>query len=262
MEIIPAILEADFDRIKQKVELMRDHAPWVQLDLGDTAFAKKTFQDGEKLKPLDNDNPKFAIHMMVDEPWKSWKAWHDGGGDRFYFHYSAFTSVPTNTRESAVNNLINNIKEAGAEVGIALMLDQPLHVLEPYLEKLDAVLLMSIAEIGVQGNPFNEKVLDRIRSLKTMWPEGKIVADGGINEQNLASLKEAGLDRACIGSGIFKADDPGSKTQGAAEYGIIEEEMPNKFGYNSIQLQEKANDIRQDIIKMLLEAGSGHSAVL
>jgi ribulose-phosphate 3-epimerase len=211
MEIIPAILESDLDSITKKLDLVKGNTQWVQIDVGDNAFAKETFAKGSELKPITQDDLNFEIHLMVDKPWSVWKSWHEGGGDRFYFHYRSFHSVPTNTRESAINNLINQIKEVDCEVGIALELNDPLTVLEPYLDKLDCVLLMSIAEIGAQGTVFDDRVLERISALKSMCPDGCIAADGGINETNLLQLKEAGLDRASIGSGIFSASDPVSK---------------------------------------------------
>ena len=67
---------------------------------------------------------------------------------------------------------------------------------------------MGIKEIGSQGQPFDERVLSRIRELKSIAPAILVSIDGSVTTETLPRLKEAGALRFISGSAILKAEEP------------------------------------------------------
>ena len=86
--------------------------------------------------------------------------------------------------------------------------DTPLEDLYPYLDSVDFIQLMGINEIGSQGQPFDIRVLERVATLHTLYPNKTLSVDGAVNEENILSLKAAGINRFVVGSNILKASDP------------------------------------------------------
>ncbi|KKU82370.1 MAG: Ribulose-phosphate 3-epimerase [Parcubacteria group bacterium GW2011_GWA2_47_8] len=215
MQVIPAVLETELAEIQRKINLIGPATHWVHLDVGDGSFTKQTFEDGPRLQAITSGHAnsaahtKFEAHLMVTEPWTLWETWLSAGCSRFYIHYRSFIKIPHKTRSFAVNNLINTMHtHEGFEVGMALEMHDSITVLNPFLSKLDCVLLMAIDTIGAQGHRFNEQVLDKAKSLKTVWPNGCVSVDGGVQDLNIMRLKEVGGDCAIVGSNIFTATDP------------------------------------------------------
>jgi pentose-5-phosphate-3-epimerase len=94
------------------------------------------------------------------------------------------------------------------EIGIAVLMDTPLSAIMPYASLCDEILVMTIATVGKQGIPFDERGIARVRELRERLPRMTIAADGGISEKNIHQLAEAGASRFCIGSAIEKQSDP------------------------------------------------------
>jgi len=83
--------------------------------------------------------------------------------------------------------------------------------LEPYVDKVDLVLLMTVYA-GYGGQKFIEESYGRIAELKEMIDRKKahcvIEVDGGVNEQNAAKLFECGVNVLVAGSAVFNTPDP------------------------------------------------------
>ena len=72
----------------------------------------------------------------------------------------------------------------------------------------DCIQLMGIAEIGAQGQPFDESVIEKIQTVKQRFPHKPITIDGSVNADTIVRLKEAGADRFIVGSAITLQEDP------------------------------------------------------
>jgi ribulose-phosphate 3-epimerase len=94
------------------------------------------------------------------------------------------------------------------ELGIALGLNTPITDITGYLEDIDFVQFMGIAQIGYQGEAFDERVLDRIREFHNAHPEVIISVDGGVNFDTAHLLAQAGAKRLVSGSAILKSANP------------------------------------------------------
>ena len=93
-------------------------------------------------------------------------------------------------------------------LGVSLLNDTPLSAIMPFLDRVDYVQLMGIARIGSQGAPFDRRVLDRIRTLRTTSPDIPISIDGAVREETIGQLAAAGAERFVVGSAIFAAASP------------------------------------------------------
>src|SRR3989344_1117616 len=204
--IIPAIIAKDFEDLKTKLSQVEGLVSWAQIDIMDGVFVPpKTWDNPDDLKSVN-----FAInleaHLMVSHPENVVDRWLDSPMSRILIHYES-------TTHQQVEKLLEKIYKSGKEAGVVLKLQTPLFVLDNLLKsesyKLESVQLMSIAEIGYHGHPFDEKVLDRIKTLREKYPDVIISVDGGVSLENAPKILSAGADNLLVGSTIFKSDDIG-----------------------------------------------------
>ncbi len=81
-------------------------------------------------------------------------------------------------------------------------------IAEHILKEADFVQCMGILNIGNQGEPFDEQVLEKIKELKTRFEGLPIAVDGGVSLENAKALIDAGATRLVVGSAIWKSGDP------------------------------------------------------
>ena len=105
---------------------------------------------------------------------------------------------------------MQQIKALGKKAGVALNPATSLSVLDYILPELDMVLLMSVNP-GFGGQKFIETSWQKIRELDALRnaknPDMLIELDGGVNLNNAAALKEAGVDVFVAGNAVFSAED-------------------------------------------------------
>ena len=165
-KIIPAILASSVSDLESKLAELPKEIKFVHIDV------------------LEEDiwthmDLNFEAHLMVKEPEKIVQRWIGRGAKKIIAH--------------------KYIDLAGeAQFGLAFGLDKAVE----NIENADFVHLMSIAEIGEQGHPFDTKVFDRIESVKEKFPQIIISVDGGINVSNYQILENLGVDRLIVGSGF------------------------------------------------------------
>ncbi|MEE8342143.1 MAG: ribulose-phosphate 3-epimerase, partial [Candidatus Neomarinimicrobiota bacterium] len=105
------------------------------------------------------------------------------------------------------------IRAFDKQVGISIKPGTSLKVLEPFFEKIDLILIMSV-EPGFGGQQYIPESTDRIReldnTLKILGIRKQVIieVDGGIKLSNVNIVKEAGADIVVAGSAIFNADNP------------------------------------------------------
>ena len=204
--IIPAIIAKDFEELQSKLAKIDGLVSWAQIDVMDGVFVPPTTWR----EPKDLDNLKTAInleaHLMVNKPENIIDGWLNSPVRRVLLHYES-------TKHAQIEKLIEKILASGKEAGIALKLQTPLFVLNSLIQnskfKIRVIQLMSISEIGYHGHPFEEKVLDRIKTLREKYPDVIISVDGGVSLENAPKILSAGADNLLVGSTIFKSDDIG-----------------------------------------------------
>ena len=178
-EIIPAILPRDENDLREKIDIL-ERAPLIHLDILERDV-------------WDDINSEFEVHLMLEEPESVLGRWIDRGARRVVVH-------------SLSEEVL--MHQHMAEIGLGVLLDTPLRDVFPLVGTVDYLHLMSIAEIGEQGHPFDKRIFDRIRSVKENFPEAVIAVDGGVNLENALKLLELGANRLIVGSAIYESEDP------------------------------------------------------
>lgn len=222
IEIIPAIMPTDTGDLEAKLAQVAGHASVVQIDIMDGKFVKNVswpYTEHESyFKNILNegagmpywDQFDFEIDLMILHPEKVVEDWIAAGARRIIVHQESlsiedFEKLIESFRKRFPRNEKPDVFDV--EIGLAQNIDTPSESLFPYLDKVDFVQFMGIAEIGVQGNPFDERVLDKIRALRARSPEVIITVDGAVSLETAPQLIEAGVNRLVVGSAIFKSAD-------------------------------------------------------
>ncbi len=221
-EIIPAILERSFEEIEKKVRMISEVSPFVQVDIVDGVYGKeKTWPfikgEDENLKKLvqeDQSLPEwesvsYEFDLMVDNPRALADTFVMAGASRIIVHYSSFKDEQE--REVFLRDFkkkYNLPEPLSVELGLAIGADINIEEILKYKDTIDLVQLMGIDHVGQQGEIFNEKTIARVAELKKLLPEMTIQIDGGIKEETIKPLVEAGAGRLIIGSTIWNDEDP------------------------------------------------------
>ena len=202
--VAPSILSADFGNLNRDTEMLnRSAAQWVHVDVMDGVFVPNISFGFPVLKAGKAVSTKtIDTHLMIVDPIRYVEQFVAAGSDYVTFHYEAADNIAAT---------IEAIHNAGAKAGISIKPKTDVSVLEPWIESVDMVLIMSV-EPGFGGQSFIPASLDKVRELKAMIEahntECIIEIDGGISATNAAQVYDAGVDVVVAGSAVFCAQDP------------------------------------------------------
>lgn len=111
--------------------------------------------------------------------------------------------------EGHVEETIDRIHALGCKAGLSVKPATPVSAVEPYVEKLDMILIMTV-EPGFGGQKYIESSTEKIRQMRQILRghglETDIQVDGGITAGNVSVVKEAGANVIVAGSAVFKGD--------------------------------------------------------
>lgn len=204
MIVAPSVLSLDYSKLNQQMnELNSSKAKWIHFDVMDGHFVPNLTFGPDILKGMKKlTDLVFDVHIMVSDPLYFAPIFINAGANYLTFHYEAL-------KEEEIKPLIDNIHSLGAKAGISIKPKSDVKLLEPFLKYLDLVLIMSV-EPGFGGQKFDESALSKIAYLKDYRSNKNlnylIEVDGGINDQTIALVTEAGTDVVVSGSFIFKGD--------------------------------------------------------
>ena len=208
--IIPGILEDTFEKVEQKVRLIEDFSPTIQIDVtDDTLIQGKTFLEIEKLGSLRSPSD-ITIHFMVENPINFINKSNDKNTVNTGRINGVSTIITQLLNREDLEEFIKFSKDLGYKVGLSINTDQDNSLLYHYIKDIDLVQFMSVIP-GRQGNEFIPTVLNKIRNFKSLYPTMKTQVDGGINEATLPLVLETGVDNEVIGSAILSSENPKEK---------------------------------------------------
>lgn len=203
--ISPSLLAADFYSLPETLKaLEKTNLKYIHYDVMDNhfvpqlTFGYKFVNDFNKKTKLKSD-----VHLMIEEPWESVKNYLNADSDIVTFHYEA-------VKNNDFYNIIEKIHNAGKFVGVSLKPATSISVLEPFIEIIDLVLIMTV-EPGFAGQTMIEACLPKINGLRELIEKKNlelvIQADGGINLSNIKDLYNRGCSFFVMGSAFFKQDN-------------------------------------------------------
>jgi ribulose-phosphate 3-epimerase len=201
IKIAPSILSADFTRLGQEIDSIRD-ADYLHFDVMDGIFVPNISIGLPVLESVRRfTDMTLDVHLMIAEPLRYVKNFIDAGADIVVIHAEADT--PDKTREA-----LRLIKACGKRAGLSLKPGTPGSGILPYIDMLDLVLVMTV-EPGFGGQKFMAGQLDKIRYLRELvGGRGltcEIEVDGGINPETAKLCLQAGADVLVAGSAVFGA---------------------------------------------------------
>lgn len=197
MQLVPAIIAATGSEAIDKINLLESQSEWAHLDIMDGRFAPTVSWQAPADLELVEGRIKLEAHLMINEPERVLSEWLPVI-DRAIVHFEAVADL---------SEMIETFKLYHNELGVALLLETPVEELTEYLPELEFVNLLAVKKIGYHGEPFDERVLKKIKALRKLSPKVTISVDGGINLENASEVIAAGADRLVVGGALWRAAD-------------------------------------------------------
>jgi ribulose-phosphate 3-epimerase len=226
VEIIPAVLEKTFADVTLRLEQVAGLVETVQIDICDGVFVPSvtwpymaplleggpshydiSFKEivdgaGEVNMPSWEDF-KFDLDLMVADAKKLLPDLLTLGPSRVFFHAEAFKDL-----YSEIHELAKTVPPL-VDVGMAINAGTNPEILFKLIDEkiVTSVQCMGIAKIGYQGQPFDERVIENLKTLRAKYPNLSLGVDGSVTLETAPRLVEAGATWLASGSGIFAAPD-------------------------------------------------------
>jgi ribulose-phosphate 3-epimerase len=200
VKVIPSILTNSPREAIDKLAKLEIVTHQVQIDIIDGLFVNNQTIDPSVLS-IAKTTLALDFHLMTNEPID----WVDR-----CIQARAKRIIAQIENMSDQMAFINKVKKFGLDVGLALNIDTPVeNIKAEALANLDTVLLMSYPA-GFGGQPFNKKVLEKVKRLLELKQTNNyhytIGIDGGVSEENIKSIILAGVGEVTVGSRLFMGD--------------------------------------------------------
>ena len=203
IKIAPSILMADFSRLGEEIKSV-ESADFLHFDVMDGVFVPNisfglpVLESVRKITDMPLD-----VHLMITSPARHTARFARAGADIIVFHLEAET--PEN-----INAAIDELHSFGKKAGLSVKPGTPPQALDPYIDTLDIVLVMTV-EPGFGGQGFISAMLPKIAHLRRVIDERglncDIEVDGGINLETSKLCIQAGANVLVSGNDIFSSPD-------------------------------------------------------
>jgi ribulose-phosphate 3-epimerase len=201
--IAPSILSSDLSNIYNQVKSIEDAGcKYLHVDVMDGHFVPNITFGPPYIKSLRKYSKMiFDVHLMIENPEKYIEDFSKAGADIITVHQEASPHL---------HRVIQQIKNQDKLAGVSLNPGTPVESLKNIIEDIDLLLIMTVNP-GFGGQKFIKSMENKIKEASKLIQNTSkdiiLEIDGGINKENISSLKELEVDIYVSGSAVFKNGD-------------------------------------------------------
>ncbi len=199
LKLSVSLWSAELTNLETEIQRVDPYADLYHLDVADGTYAKLLLFFPDLVKSIRAKTAKpLEVHLITQNPERWVSPFAEAGADRVIFYPDT---------SSDIQGMINAIKTQNMSVGISLSVENPVALVQPYLEQLALVCILGTG-FDVKGvNDVAKGTCDKIHDLtqlrKDKGLDFEIEADGAIRRHTVPKLRQAGADIVVPGSLIF-----------------------------------------------------------
>ncbi len=197
VKIGPSILSADFGRLNEEIATVDEYADFIHADVMDGHFVPNLTFGAPVVAKLQSKLP-IECHLMMSEPEKYLEDFVKAGAWMITVHVEACGEK--------TGEVLEQIRGLGVKAGLSLNPPTDVSKIEPYLDLVDMVLVMTVNP-GFGGQSFIHECLDKIRWVHEKRSDLAICVDGGVKDDTAKLCVAAGANMLVAGSYVFGAED-------------------------------------------------------
>jgi ribulose-phosphate 3-epimerase len=199
--VAPSILAANFARLSDEIHRVEAAgADWIHCDIMDGHFVDN-ISFGPEIVGIVRDLTSLPldVHLMIEHADHYVPRFVKAGANSITIHVE---------REAKhdVGKTLRQIQDTGCRAGLTLNPETPLDLIEPFLDKIDLLLIMTVHP-GFGGQPFRADQMQKVKRARSLNGEIDIEVDGGINAKTAKLSIENGANVLVAGTSIFHSND-------------------------------------------------------
>ena len=199
--VAPSLLACDFGRLADEIRKVEEAgADWLHVDVMDGHFVPNLTIGPVVVEAIRRSSRiPLDVHLMLDHPERFLTPFIEAGAHALTIHVEA----PGVRENGVLRQTLGAIRRAGVRAGLSLRPRTSAEALQPFLDAVDLILVMTV-EPGFGGQAFMPEVVPKVRQLRA-WFAGDLAVDGGITAETGRRCREAGANVFVAGTTVFRA---------------------------------------------------------